>query len=101
MLAPGEHMNAPALGVAATGRWMGWTWKSRDPIRRACLDVTLSINYIRILFTEFVFLKRGLSWTEVFPSAPWMLRIYPLLAIFGMTNPRALDAAAGIALVLF
>lgn len=88
-------------GVEAAGGRLGWTWKSGDPVRRACLATALSIYYIRILFTEFVFLKRGVSWNEVFTIAPWMLFIYLLLAISGGNNPKALGVAGAIGIVLF
>lgn len=53
-------------GLAAAGGWFGRNWMPGDPVRRACLGAAFSIYYIRILFTEFVFLKRGVSWSEVF-----------------------------------
>jgi hypothetical protein len=78
-----------AGGLAIAGGWFAWIGGPGDPLRRACLAVGLSIYYVRILFTAFVFLRRGMSWNEVFTIAPWMLGIVLLLAISGATNPAA------------
>jgi protein-S-isoprenylcysteine O-methyltransferase Ste14 len=88
-------------GLNTAGGWFGWTWRPGDPVRRACLAAGFSIYYIRILFTEFIFLKRGVSWSEVFTVAPWILCIYVLLGVAGGTNPRPSGIAVGIGVVLF
>lgn len=89
----------PGLRIAAA--WFEWIGKPGDEIRRICLAVGFSIYYIRILFTEFVFLKRGVSWSEVFTIAPWLLCIVALLAIMGGTNSAPLGWAAAVGMVLF
>ena len=63
-------------GLETAGAWFGEIWRPGDLVRRACLAVALSIYYGRILFTEFVFLKRGMSWSEVFTIVPWIFCIY-------------------------
>ena len=88
-------------GLETAGGWFGWVWRAGDSVRRVCLAAALSIYYVRILFTEFVFLKRGVSWNEVFTVAPWMLCIYLLLAVAGGTNLSAFGVTGGIGLVLF
>ncbi len=88
-------------GLDTAGGWFGWTWRSGDPLRRGCLAAALSIYYVRILFTEFIFLKRGVSWSEVFTILPWILCIYLLLAVAGGTNPSAMGVIGGIGVVLF
>ena len=88
-------------GIATTAGWFGVGWRPGDPVRRAVLAAALSIYYVRILFTEFVFLKRGVSWSEVFAIVPWILCIDLLLAIAGGTNPHAIGAPGGCGLVLF
>lgn len=88
-------------GIAAAGACFGWSWKSGDALRRAFLAVALSIYFIRLLFTQFVFLKRGISWAEVFTIAPWVLFIYLLLAIMGGTNPATLGLAGAVGTILF
>jgi steroid 5-alpha reductase family enzyme len=59
------------------------------------------LYYLRILFTEFVFLKRGVGWTEVFTIAPWLLFIVLLLGIAGGTNRNPLGVAASFGVILF
>ena len=46
-------------GLAVAGGWFGVVWKIGNPVRRLCLFAGFGIYYVRILFTEFVFLKRG------------------------------------------
>lgn len=88
-------------GLKTAGAWFGWTWRPGDLARRVCLAIAVSIYYVRILFTEFVFLKRGVSWSEVFTIVPWMLGIYVLLAASGGQNARALGVTGAVGMVLF
>jgi steroid 5-alpha reductase family enzyme len=88
-------------GLATLGAWLGRDWRHGDPARRICLAAGFTIYYVRILFTEFVFLKRGVSWNEVFTIAPWLLIIVLLLGIAGGTNGAPLTAAAVTGAVLF
>jgi protein-S-isoprenylcysteine O-methyltransferase Ste14 len=88
-------------GITAAGDWFGWRLQPGDVSRRACLAIALSIYYVRILFTEFVFLKRGVSWSEVFTIGPWMFVIYLLLAVAGGTRTGALGLTGTVGIVLF
>ena len=88
-------------GIQTAGSWLGRSWMPGDAARRAGLAAVLSIYYVRILFTEFVFLKRGVGWSEVFTIAPWMLSIYLLLGIAGGRNPEPLGPGAILGIVLF
>lgn len=77
-------------------------WETGPSLRRALLAAAFTLYFIRVLFTVFVFLKRGVSWTEVFTIAPWILCIFLLLALTGGFNtaPLGLAAAAGVAFFL-
>lgn len=88
-------------GVEAVGHWFGFDWRAGDFIRRIFLGAAFSIYYVRILFTEFVFLKRGVSWSEVLTIAPWVLCIYVFLAIEGARNASRFGAATAMGVVLF
>lgn len=79
----------------------GWTWQEGDAARRVCLAAGLSIYYVRILFTEFVFLKRGVSWNEVFTIAGWLLFIVLFLGVEGGTNGARLGVVGAIGITLF
>lgn len=88
-------------GLEAGAAWFGWTAHPGDPIRRACLVAGFAVYYIRILFTEFVFLKRGVGWNEVFTISPWLLVIILLLGITGGANPDPPGVAFAAGLLLF
>lgn len=88
-------------GVVHAGAWFGWAWTTGDIVRRASLAVAFSIYFLRLLFTEFVFLRRGVSWTEVFSVAPWVLFIFVFLSIAGGTNTAQFGVAGAIGMVLF
>lgn len=88
-------------GLAIVGGWCGWAWRPGDPVRRVCLAAGVSIYYIRILFTEFLFLKRGVSWCEVSTIALWLFLIVLLLAIEGGTNRAGLGTAGAVGSILF
>ena len=88
-------------GIGIIGGWFGWTWSAGDAARRLCLAVALSIYFVRLLFTQFVFLRRAVSWSEASMIMPWILCIYLLFAIAGGTNPAHLGAASYAGAVLF
>jgi protein-S-isoprenylcysteine O-methyltransferase Ste14 len=88
-------------GVSTLYHWFGGTAELADPIRRMCLAVALSVYFVRILFTEFVFLKRGIAWSEVFTIAPWTLIIYLLLALAGGANQDPFQLAGVLGIFLF
>jgi isoprenylcysteine carboxyl methyltransferase (ICMT) family protein YpbQ len=88
-------------GFATLGAWLGRDWQHGDLARRICLAAGFTIYYVRILFTEFVFLKRGVSWSEVFTIAPWLLIIVLLLGVAGGTNGARFGAGAAIGALFF
>jgi len=88
-------------GLQTAGAWFAWTWTPGDLPRRACLATALSIYYVRILFTEFVFLNRGVSWSEVLTIVPWIFCIYVLLAATGGQNASALRVTGYMGIALF
>jgi|SRR5579883_847605 len=85
-------------GAHARFAWLG---PPGNEFRRLCLGAGLTIYYVRILFTEFVFLKRGVSWNEVLTIVVWLLCIVMLLSIAGGTNKAPLGSAEGLGAVLF
>lgn len=88
-------------GLRMVAAWFAWIGPPGAELRRAFLGAGLSIYYVRILFTEFVFLKRGVSWNETLTIAGWLLCIVLLLSIAGGTNEAALGAGALAGAVLF
>jgi protein-S-isoprenylcysteine O-methyltransferase Ste14 len=88
-------------GLSLVSRGLSWIGKPGDPVRRVLLFAGFAIYYLRILFTEFLFLRRGVSWSEVWTVAPWLLFIIVLLCVTGGTNPEPFAAAGFIGIVLF
>lgn len=88
-------------GAALVGSWFGRTWPLGNLTRRAILAVALSVYFVRLLFTQFVFLRRGISWNEAFTVAPWVLFLFIFLSIAAGTNPEPFGLAAAAGAVLF
>jgi protein-S-isoprenylcysteine O-methyltransferase Ste14 len=88
-------------GLAIAGEWFGLMWMTGEPVRRVWLAAGFSIYYIRLLFTEFVFLKRRVSWSEAFTVGPWLLCIVVVMGIGGGTNPTSIGAPAEFGALLF
>jgi protein-S-isoprenylcysteine O-methyltransferase Ste14 len=87
-------------GVGLVASWFGWA-HAGNQLRLIMLAVALSIYFIRVLFTEFVFLKRGVSWSEVFTIAPWVLFIYVLLSLAAAGNTALPGPGWGAGCALF
>jgi protein-S-isoprenylcysteine O-methyltransferase Ste14 len=87
-------------GLHVAARWFGASWQPGDLVRRVLLAAALTIYYVRLLFTEFVFLRRGVSWSEALSIAPWLVFIYLLVAISGGKNVAEVGGVtfAGVAL---
>ncbi|MGA7835139.1 MAG: DUF1295 domain-containing protein, partial [Acidimicrobiales bacterium] len=88
-------------GIGVVGAWFGWKWIVGDPVRCDWLAIAFCIYFIRVLFTEFVFLRRGVSWSEVFTIAPWVCCIYVVLALSGGRNAAPFGMAAIAGALLF
>lgn len=84
-----------------TGARFGRNWQPGDEARRLCLGIALTIYFERLLFTQFVFLRRAVSWSEACAIAPWILIINLALALAGGSNPAPFAAAAAAGCVLF
>jgi steroid 5-alpha reductase family enzyme len=88
-------------GISLAGAWFGRSWTPGDDARRLCLAGMLAIYFARLLLTQFVFLRRAVSWSEACMIALWILFIYLLLAIAGGRNPAPFGVVAGTGAVLF
>ena len=84
-------------GIPVVASWIGWDWHSLNSARCAVLTAAFSIYFVRLLFTIFTFLRRGMSWQEVFTIGPWVLFIFLLIGIAGALNstPLGISAVAG------
>ena len=88
-------------GILLFSAWRGLPFKLGDEARRRGLALALSVYFVRLLFTQFVFLKRAISWSEAFMIGLWILFIYLLFALAGGTNPAELNIPFGLGAVLF
>lgn len=88
-------------GITSGGRLVDWIGGPGDRMRRILLAIVLSVYYIRLHFTWFVFLKRGVSWAEAFTIIVWVWCIFLALSLAGGTNPDPLQIAGGVGLGLF
>jgi protein-S-isoprenylcysteine O-methyltransferase Ste14 len=88
-------------GLTTVGARFGVEWQTGNPTRCAFLFAAFSIFYVRILGTTFVFLRRGMSWSEVFTIAPWVLFLFLLLGISGGLNPAPIGLSGVIGTLLF
>ena len=78
-----------------------WGLQVGDRDRRLCLAVALTIYFGRLLFTQFVFLKRAVSWSEAAAVSSWILVIYAVLSFAGGTNAARFMIGGGAGCVLF
>lgn len=83
------------------GERFGQEWRPGDEARRLCLGIALTVYFVRLLFTQFVFLKRALAWSEAGLVASWVLLIYLVLAFAGGANPAPWATAGVAGCVLF
>lgn len=87
-------------GVAVIGGFVGRNWQPGDVVRRAMLAAALSLYFARVLATTFVFLKRGMAWSEVLTIGVWTFLIFAFLAVEGgkFSRPFGVLGWAGAAL---
>lgn len=90
-----------AGGIETARGWFTWIGRTGNELRRVFLAVGFSIYYVRILFTDFVFLKRGINWSEAFTVAGWLLCIVILLGIEGGANPSMVGATGVLGAIFF
>lgn len=92
-----------AGGLHIAGQWLGESWQAGDAARRLVLALCLTAYWLRLLLTQFVFLKRGVSWSEVFTVAPWLLILFLLLSWTGGRNASVVgpEALIGVAMFVF
>lgn len=88
-------------GLGSLGSRFRWAWGRGDETRRMCLGAALSVYFVRLIFTQFLFLKRALSWSETYLVSAWVLCIYLVLSIAGGTNRAPVGWAFAAGIVLF
>lgn len=88
-------------GVATAAQSLDRNWTPGDPDRRICLGFPLSNYFVRLLFTQFVFLKRVISWSEAAMIAIWVFVLCLWLTLAAGTSPSHFGVAAIFGITLF
>jgi protein-S-isoprenylcysteine O-methyltransferase Ste14 len=88
-------------GAVTAGLWFHLHWTPGDPTRRLALAIALSIYFVRLLFTQFVFLRRALGWSEASTIAVWVFILCLWLSLAAASNPTSLGVAAAAGFALF
>jgi protein-S-isoprenylcysteine O-methyltransferase Ste14 len=88
-------------GTEWVGRIFGQVWRQGDERRRLCMAIALAIYFVRLLFTQFVFLKRAMAWKEAAAIGPWILFVVLVLAVAGATNSARFSYADVAGCLLF
>lgn len=88
-------------GIPVVGKLLGRHWSNGDLARRVALALAATVYFVRVQFTTFVFLKRGVRWTEAFTIALWVCALYVTLSFAGGTNDARFGLAAIMGVALF
>jgi protein-S-isoprenylcysteine O-methyltransferase Ste14 len=90
-------------GLTQIGTHFGHPWLQSNLLRRDCLAAAFLIYCIRLYFTTFVFLKRGVTWGGTITVSLWILFIFMIMAIGGGIHaaPFGLATILGTFLFLF
>jgi protein-S-isoprenylcysteine O-methyltransferase Ste14 len=80
---------------------LGRFWSLGDETRRLSLGSALTIYFLRLLFTQFVFLRRAVAWSEAAAIVTWILLIYLILTFAAATNPASFSSAGAAGCLLF
>jgi protein-S-isoprenylcysteine O-methyltransferase Ste14 len=88
-------------GLPSIDGWFRWTFLPGNLTRRILLAAALSIYLVRLCFTQFVFLKRTLTWREAGMIAPWIFVLYLSFSLAGGTNPATTDALTTVGVGFF
>jgi steroid 5-alpha reductase family enzyme len=89
-------------GIDSVAGIFGFPVESGDDTRRIFIMFGGLIYFIRLLFTDFVFINREVKWSEALTIALWLFIIYMTFAFTGGSNPAkpAAPFYAGIVLYL-
>jgi protein-S-isoprenylcysteine O-methyltransferase Ste14 len=90
-----------AGGLETIRGQFGMTWHSQVSLRSALIAAALTIYYVRLLFTWFLFLRRAIRWQEASAVSFWLLCIDCGMAVAAGTNPAPFHISGFIGLALF
>lgn len=88
-------------GLTQLGARLGHMWPASSLLRRDCLLAAFSIYCLRLYFTTFVFLKRGVTWSGAITVSLWVLFIFMTMCIGGGIHAAPFGTAAILGILLF
>ncbi len=75
-------------GVDSVAAIFGFPVASGNETRRIIIMFGGLVYFVRLLFTEFVFINREVKWSEALTIALWLFIIYMTFSFTGGTNPN-------------
>jgi len=88
-------------GLTQLGAHFGHPLLYGDLLRRDCLVAAFSIYCIRLYFTTFLFLKRGMTWGGAITISLWALFIFMTMSIGGGIHAAPFGPVAILGILLF
>jgi steroid 5-alpha reductase family enzyme len=88
-------------GIDSVAGIFGFPVESGDDTRRIFIMFGGLIYFVRLLFTEFVFINREVKWSEALTIALWLFIIYMTFSFTGGSNPVKPAAAFYAGIVLY
>ncbi len=88
-------------GVDSVAAIIGFPVASGNEMRRILIMFGGLVYFIRLLFTEFVFINREVKWSEALTIALWLFIVYMTFSITGGTNSNKPAAPFYTGVVLY
>jgi len=88
-------------GIGTIASTFGFPISIGDYTRRVLIMSGGIIYFIRLLFTEFVFVNREFKWSEALTIALWLFIIYFTFSFTGGTNSRQAGAPVYLGVVIY
>jgi len=88
-------------GIDSVAGIFGFPVVSGDETRRILIMFGGLIYFIRLLFTEFVFINREVKWSEALTMTLWLFIIYMTFSFTGGSNPAKPGTPLYIGIALY
>jgi protein-S-isoprenylcysteine O-methyltransferase Ste14 len=88
-------------GIDSVAGIFGFPVVSGDETRRILIIFGGLIYFIRLLFTEFVFINREVKWSEALTMTLWLFIIYMTFSFTGGSNPAKPGTPLYIGIALY
>jgi protein-S-isoprenylcysteine O-methyltransferase Ste14 len=88
-------------GIGTIASTFGFPITVGDDTRRILIILGGIIYFIRLLFTEFVFINREVKWSESLTIALWLFIIYFTFAFTGGTNTKPAGTPVYVGVIIY